>query len=194
MLFKEVHLKGILNGTIRMAFRKWNKPVVREGSLIKTAVGLVKIGKLEEVTEEEISEEDLKAAGYDNFEVLRRSFYKNTGSKLYKIQISYYGEDPRIKLRENTNVSADDISGIITKLKRLDNYSRYGDWTFSMLQAISGHPALRAAGLSEITGMEKEQLKVNVRKLKDIGLTISLPTGYEISPLGRMVLKEWTQE
>jgi hypothetical protein len=31
-------------------------------------------------------------------------------------------------------------------------------------------------------------LKLDVRKLKNLGLTISLPTGYELSPRGRAFL------
>jgi hypothetical protein len=36
---------------------------------------------------------------------------------------------------------------------------------------------------------ERMWLKLNIRKLKNMGLTISHDVGYEISPLGREVLK-----
>jgi hypothetical protein len=32
--------------------------------------------------------------------------------------------------------------------------------------------------------------KANVRKLKALGLTISLETGYELAPRGRLILQE----
>jgi len=38
-------------------------------------------------------------------------------------------------------------------------------------------------------GLEKEAFKLNVRKLKNLGLTESLGTGYRISPRGRSVLE-----
>lgn len=38
-------------------------------------------------------------------------------------------------------------------------------------------------------GVDKEWFKLNVRKLKNLGLTESLETGYRISPRGRALLK-----
>ncbi|GAA4173979.1 hypothetical protein GCM10022218_17670 [Sphingobacterium ginsenosidimutans] len=36
---------------------------------------------------------------------------------------------------------------------------------------------------------EKEWLKLNIRKLKNLGLTISHTVGYEISPLGERFIQ-----
>ncbi|WP_294276703.1 hypothetical protein [uncultured Chryseobacterium sp.] len=44
-----------------------------------------------------------------------------------------------------------------------------------------------------MTGFEKEWLKLNIRKLKNMGLTISHTVGYEISPLGSEYLKKLTE-
>jgi hypothetical protein len=49
---------------------------------------------------------------------------------------------------------------------------------------------LRAADLARMLGREKDWLKINIRKLKNLGLTISHETGDEISPLGKVVLKK----
>ena len=38
-------------------------------------------------------------------------------------------------------------------------------------------------------GREKRPFKADVRKLKELGLTESLQTGYRVSPRGRAVLK-----
>lgn len=39
MLFKAVHLEGIKAGKITLAFRKWQKPSVKVGTLLHTAIG-----------------------------------------------------------------------------------------------------------------------------------------------------------
>ena len=47
-------------------------------------------------------------------------------------------------------------------------------------------PASRAR--AEAAGVETVAFKRDVRKLKELGLTISLAVGYELSPRGRAVL------
>lgn len=48
--------------------------------------------------------------------------------------------------------------------------------------------------LAAITGFEKIWLKLNIRKLKNLGLTISHEIGYELSPLGKLYLKKATKK
>ena len=43
-----------------------------------------------------------------------------------------------------------------------------------MLEAIEAQPATRAGDLADSFGREKAEFKVDVRKLKNLGLTISL--------------------
>ena len=74
------------------------------------------------------------------------------------------------------------------RLERLDAAGRTGPWTRATLEAIEGGEGVRAGDLAPGLGLEKEAFKVNVRKLKNLGLTESLGTGYRISPRGREVL------
>ena len=53
-----------------------------------------------------------------------------------------------------------------------------------VLDLIAAHPGRRAGDLAPMAGMELLDFKVRVRRLKDLGLTISLGTGYKISPRG----------
>jgi hypothetical protein len=53
---------------------------------------------------------------------------------------------------------------------------------------IADHPGVRAGDLARSLGRERDALKVDVRKLKALGLTRSLEVGYELSPRGRSVL------
>ncbi len=184
MLFKQIHLKGIREGTVSLAFRRWKKAAAKPGSLIKTAVGLVEILKVTVVTEQHIKAADARKAGFDSLEELIQMLHQYTDGDYYRIEVRYHTADPRIVLREQDTLTDTDYRELQTKLDRLDRYSKIGDWTMEVLEAIQMHPKLRAADLALEVNKTKDWLKLNVRKLKNLGLTISHEAGYEISPLG----------
>ncbi|WP_100074529.1 hypothetical protein [Chryseobacterium camelliae] len=192
MLFKGVHLKGIRAGKITLAFRKWQKASVKKGSLLNTSVGLLGIDNIETVNENDITDKDAQQAGFTDKEQLLKSFPHNHEGEIFKISLHYHSEDPRIKLREQAELSAEQLEEVTTKLKRLDQYSKNGPWTNQVLLRIKDHPHLPAAGIANLTGFEKEWLKINIRKLKNMGLTISHTIGYELSPLGNEYLNKLT--
>jgi hypothetical protein len=53
---------------------------------------------------------------------------------------------------------------------------------------VATRPGVRAELLARQAGMDKPDFKSRVRNLKGLGLTISLGTGYRISPRGTAVL------
>lgn len=190
MLFKEKHLQGIRSGEISLAFRKWKKPAVKTGSLIKTSIGLVEIKAVSEIDASEITNKDAMNAGFISLEEMFQLLNKTEQGVIYKIHVHYIDEDPRIALRENINPEDAELQEITSKLECLDCYSKQGNWTLEILKLIDQNPTLRAADLAQRTKWEKEWLKLNIRKLKNIGLTISHEVGYSISPLGEKYL-EW---
>jgi hypothetical protein len=52
---------------------------------------------------------------------------------------------------------------------------------------IASSPGVRAEDLARSVGREKMPFKLDVRKLKELGLTESLETGYRLSPRGQAV-------
>lgn len=188
MLFKQTHLAGIKSGTISLAFRRWKKLSVKENSEVKTAVGIVRIGKVTTVSPAAITQQDAVAAGYEHLSALLKLLQSVPEGDVYKIAVYYHAADPRISLREQTVLTADAFALLHTKLSRLDQYSKQGAWTMKLLKIIQTHPKLKAADLAVKTGMEKDWLKLHVRKLKNLGLTISHDPGYTISPLGEAFL------
>jgi hypothetical protein len=105
---------------------------------------------------------------------------------LYRIRLRPGGADPLVAHRDEAAVSADDLAGIRRSLERLDRRPS-GPWTFATLGAIADRPGVRAADLAEALGRERLAFKTDVRKLKALGLTISLETGYRLSPRGETV-------
>jgi len=190
MLIKAVHLQGIKSGTIKLAFRSWEKPAVKEGTLLKTFIGLVKVVSISTVKESQISKKEIKDAGFENQEQLLKSLRQNESNKIYKIELCYHSEDPRIELRENAALTESAYAELKDKLIRFDKSSKQGLWTKKVLLSIKDNPKLRAIDLAKLTGFEKQWLKLNIRKLKNLGLTISHEVGYELSPLGKAILKK----
>nr|WP_295923087.1 hypothetical protein [uncultured Dyadobacter sp.] len=188
MLFKEAHLKGIRAGTVTLAFRRWERSAVKKGSLQKTSIGLVSIADIAEVAENAISEQDAADAGFENRRALLDSLRENPDGRIFRLEVRYHSEDPRIALREQDALTPDALGDLNKRLARLDNNPTHANWTLNVLGAIAQHPRLRAVDLARLTGYEKEWLKLNIRKLKNLGLTISHEVGYEISPLGQAYL------
>ena len=52
------------------------------------------------------------------------------------------------------------------------------------LALIARRPQVRAPDLAAELGRQRDPFKIDVRKLKNLGLTISHPVGYELSPRG----------
>lgn len=183
-----VALTGIKAGTITHQYRKWKKLSVRKGGKIRTAIGVVEITDVEEIDLKKISNEDAVAAGYSNRDELLDALNSIPEGNTYRIGVRYHSEDPRIALRENTNVTDKDLEAIKLKLERLDKYSKDGSWTLKVLHLIRDNPQVRAADLAKNMKKEKDALKIDIRKLKNLGLTISHEVGYSISTLGEKVL------
>ncbi|WP_114749717.1 ASCH domain-containing protein [Pleomorphovibrio marinus] len=184
MLFKKAHLQGIKSGSISLAFRKWKKASIKKGTLLKTSLGLVEIVDITTIEEKELSRDDAMKAGFESKEPLLKSLGPNHVGIIFKIQVRYHSADPRIELREQT-LTDEKLVELKEKLARLDKYSRRGNWTGKILHAINDNPHVHAIGIARLTGFEKEWLKPSIRKLKNLGLTISHDVGYELSPLGR---------
>ena len=72
---------------------------------------------------------------------------------------------------------------------RFDRASRRGLWTPATLELIAARPATRAAELAAMLERDTASFKADVRKLKELGLTESLETGYRLSKRGRAYLR-----
>ena len=76
------------------------------------------------------------------------------------------------------------------KLKHTDERSSRGPWACRTLALIAEQPGTRAGNLAALLGWETPPFKANVRKLKKLGLTESLETGYRLTQRGVDVLGE----
>lgn len=190
MLFKKKFLALLEEGRIHIAFRKWTRPSVSQSGTLLTPVGQLRIIALKKIAYSQISDEQISQAGYENRKELDTELaFKNSGD-IYLIRFERAGADPRIALRKNTTILDDEMTQILEKLKRLDERGTIKNWTQRILEIVDIEPGKYAIEYATKLGYEKEWFKLNIRKLKNLGLTVSLKNGYEISPRGRSILKE----
>ena len=189
MIFRQEFLEGIQKGSVTVAFRRWRRPSVKAGGTLLTAVGLLHIRDVNPVTLESISNADARRAGYDSRQTLVDELTERSDGKLYRIELGALEADPRIALRKK-RASDSDLQALIVRLDRLDARSGGSPWTRRVLDLIHAHPARRAGDLCTMAGQDKMSFKLNVRKLKTLGLTESLEVGYRMSPRGSALLDE----
>lgn len=188
MLIKAEFLKRIKSGDVTLAFRRWRRPTVKSDGTLRTAIGELRIKHVTKTTARNISDEDARRAGYDGKAALLADIGARDGD-YYRIELTYAGEDARIALRENDALSDAELTDIVQRLSRMDTRSTGGPWTATVLKAIYDNPKLVSTELAAKLQVERTWLKPNIRKLKNLGLTISHECGYTLSPRGRRVLR-----
>jgi hypothetical protein len=189
VIFRQEFLDGIRTGSVTIAFRRWRRPSVKAGGTLLTAVGLLHIRDVSPVAMEGISDADARRAGYQSRQALVGELSERTEGELYRIDLGPLDADPRIAFRKK-RASDSDLHDLIVRLDRLDARSDGTPWTRRVLDLIEAHPARRAGDLCKMAGQDKIAFKLNVRKLKALGLTESLEVGYRLSPRGAALLDE----
>jgi len=188
MLFRQPFLEGIRTGVVTLAFRRWRRPSVRSGGTLLTPVGQLHIKAVVPVALKQISAADARRAGYSSREVLVDELQRRSEGDVYRIELGPLRPDPRIALRETDVTTEADFTELSKRLTQWDGRSTKGAWTLRTLESLCAHPGVRAGDLCGLVGQEKERFKLNVRKLKNLGLTVSLGTGYRLSPRGKALL------
>ncbi len=211
MLLRVDVLERIAAGEVDLVFRLWRKPTVKVGGRLRTALGELAIVSVDEIDPAEITDDQAVRAGFASADQARRSLEPrpvraspngtasaaktgrgrtakpDASSRPYRITVRFSGVDPRTALREDVDPEA--IAAVITKLAAMDRRSARGAWTRRTLALIEAWPARRAPELAQMEQMDTVAFKTDVRKLKELGLTISLSVGYTLSPRGEAVIR-----
>jgi hypothetical protein len=186
MLLNIEVLKGIESGRIRTVYRSWEQPRVKTGSTRRTAIGVVEVISIDEVDPRSLTHADAVEAGFETVDDLLASA-GSRGETLYRIHLRHVGPDPRVALRGALPDDAE-VAALTDRLQRLDAAGTHGPWAWQTLELIAENPGIRAEDLAASVGREKMPFKLDVRKLKELGLTESLTTGYRLSPRGESLL------
>jgi hypothetical protein len=189
VLFPVRVLDAIRDGSVDLAFRRWERARVRPVSRLRTAVGVLEVGRVEVVERSTLGDEEARRAGFDSLADLLTMLDAKTRGEIHRIELRYAGPDPRVELRNRADLTEAELEEIARRLNRFDEASPHGRWTRATLELIATRPEVRAEELAAQMGREKLPFKRDVRKLKELGLTISLSPGYRLSPRGEAVLK-----
>lgn len=190
MLFQKRFWAGLADGTITVAFRRWQRPRVVAGRSYRAPGVILDVTEVAEVDVTTITDDDARAAGFPDAAALRADLPGEPSLPVYRIHFAPSERpDPRAELAASAEMGDDDVAEIDKRLDRLDRASSHGPWTRPTLRLIADHPARRAGDLAEMVGRERAPFKLDVRKLKNLGLTESLQIGYRLSPRGAAYLE-----
>jgi hypothetical protein len=174
----------VASGEITVTWRLWKYAHVKAGKTYATGFGgAVEIEDVRAVRVADVTDVDAHEVGLPGAESLVELARSHTGREvtddtlLYRVQFHYTLVEP-----EKLRLSLDEIE---RRLDRLDAASKFGPWTIATLRLLEESPGVAARYLAPEVGQPRDDFKVNVRKLKVLGLTISLGTGYELSELGQ---------
>ena len=189
VLFEQRLRNGLADGTITVAFRRWRRAQVVAGGRYRTGGDgpMVQAEQVDIVTVDAITAADARLAGYSSLDALRAELRGDPSLPLFRIRFRRLDEpDARTVLAENAALSIDDIVQLEARLVRLDRAAGEGQaWTGATLALIGARPGVPAGELAAQLGLARDVFKRRVRSLKELGLTISLETGYRLSPRGQ---------
>lgn len=181
---------GIWNGSITVVFRRWRTRQVVAGGIYRTPAGRLMVDEVEVVKPSRIRLRDAKAAGYPSVTAVRQDLRGDPSDPVYLLRVHPVADpDPRDELAASAELTPEDVEDISMRLERLDKASTYGAWTSATLAIIAQNPEVRAPDLAAQLGRETLPFKLDVRKLKNLGLTLSYPVGYRLSPRGAAYLE-----
>lgn len=146
---------------------------------MRSPAGVLGIDDVAAIDPSEVTDQDARAAGFaDAGQVLGELARDGT---LYRIRFHHLGDDPRVELRRREDLDGEDARSLAAALARLP-------WAFDTLRLIEASPGVVSTELAATAGVDRPTFKRRVRRLKELGLTESLPVGYRISPRGRAAL------
>jgi hypothetical protein len=191
VLFTAKAWPGLRDGSITVTFRDWKRCQVKIGGIYRRVPDApLQVDAVAQVRIDAITDADARAAGEaDRGALLRRLGSLPDDHEVWRVDFHVVDSpDPRSVLREEADLSADDVAALVKRLDRLDAASSHGPWTRATLDLIAARPGTVSTALAEALGRDRPSFKVDVRKLKAMGLTESLDVGYRLSPRGQALL------
>jgi hypothetical protein len=181
---------GIHSGEIVLAFRRWKRTQVVPGHRYRTGIDMVEVEAVDVVEPSSVNVGQAREAGYASVGDLLASLRGDPALPVYRVRLHRIdGPDPRDELARTASLTDSDVAAITARLARMDKSSGHGPWTGAVLALIADRPAVVSTVLAETIGWERHDFKLHVRRLKAIGLTLSLDVGYRLSPRGESYLR-----
>jgi hypothetical protein len=177
----------VVAGELTVTWRLWKRPHVKVGRAYPAGHGAIVIDDVRLVRAADVTDADAWQVDLPDRKALidlARSHKRarvSGATILHRVEFHYAAEAPprRPELP---------LPEIAKRLARMDAASASGPWTLAALHLIEENRGVVARELAEELELPKLDFKARVRKLKALGLTVSLPVGYELSELGQRYL------
>jgi len=180
---------GIHSGAIVLAFRRWKRSQVVAGRHYRTGTDMVEVESVDVVEPSSVDAAQAREAGYASVADLLADLPGDPALPVYRVRLRRLDEpDPRDELARAACLSEADVAAITARLARMDRSASRGPWTGAVLALIADRPGVVSTVLAEAMGWQRQDFKLHVRRLKELGLTLSLDVGYRLSPRGESYL------
>lgn len=188
MLFTVDAWPGLADGSITLTFRTWSTPQARTGGTYRVGGMLLEAVDVSQVLVGTIDDAQARRAGAADATTLRAALGRADTDLVWRIELRYVGPDDRIARRQDDRLDEAALADLRARLDRLDRRAA-GPWTATTLRLIARYPGIVSTALARHADRERTEFKVDVRKLKELGLTESLEVGYRLSPRGEALLR-----
>ena len=187
MQFQKPFKEAIRSGRVTCSFRNWQRPQARVGGRYNLhPEGAIEVISVTRLPVAEIRSRDIRRSGFVSRAELNGFLEAGDDDLVYRVEFRYLGAE-LVKLPETQELSLQNLTEMLQRLAAMDRRNG-ARWSRQMLALIAHKPGTRAADLAPVMQSELLKFKTDVRKLKKLGLTISLETGYRLSPRGEQVL------
>jgi hypothetical protein len=188
MLFQTRFHDGIRSGRITSTVRIWKRPHVKVGGRYAFGGGAIVVDRMRETRLDDITPALARRSGFASVVDLLKTAKHGAGERVFIIDFHYDDSVPARAAPATQVPDAVEVADLVRRLDALDRRSHHGAWTRETLESIRAQPGVRAAVLARKLGRPRDDFKADVRKLKRLGLTISLEIGYRLSPKGEGLL------
>ncbi len=176
----------VQRGELTVTWRLWKYAHVKAGGDYSTGFGFVHIDDVTTARAGDVMDADAIECGLPDAAALVELACSHTGATatedtlLYRVRFHYLEEPP-----EKPQLGFEEID---SRLRSLDRASPTGPWTVMALRLIEDNPGVAARLLAPEIRLDTPAFKTRVRRLKALGLTLSLESGYELSERGQAYL------
>jgi hypothetical protein len=184
MLFQSRFHEGIRCGRITTTVRIWKRPHAKVGGRYTLGDGAIIVDRMYETRLDDITPALARRAGFASMVDLLKTAKHGAGERVFVIDFHYDGSGPARPPPTTAVGGAEELTKLAHRLDGMDRRATGGAWTRETLRLIRDRPGVRAADLALELGRDRDAFKADVRKLKKLGLTLSLDIGYRLSQKG----------
>src|SRR5262252_7492803 len=155
LLFQKRFHAGLVDGSVRLTFRRWEKPHVRPGGRYRChPIGVLEVDGVSRVRVADISEADASLAGFASradllaYMATAAAGPLDENTEVFRVELHHGGDGDRVELALDASLGKEDIAALRARLAKM------GDWTLPTLRLIARRPRVAASKLAASLGRE----------------------------------------